>query len=78
MTIQHEGQVIKHILWSAFAFSKRDWERVKEAAEILDVHECHHLLPVAKLMPSDIPRTLIEYNSISLLRNIRLYGVLCL
>ena len=41
-TIQSEGQIVKHIPWSAFALSKGDWERVKEAGEILDVHERYH------------------------------------
>jgi len=41
-TIRCEGQIIKHILWSAFALSEGDWERVKEAGEILDMHECYH------------------------------------
>jgi len=39
-TIQREGQIVKNIPWSAFVFSERDWERVEEAAEILEVREC--------------------------------------
>ena len=42
-TIQCGGQIIKHIPWSAFEFSEKDWGRVKEAAEILAVRE--HCLP---------------------------------
>ena len=38
-TIRREGRIIKHIPWSAFEFTERDWERVKEAAEILAVRE---------------------------------------
>jgi hypothetical protein len=38
-TIRREGRILKHIPWSAFAFSEGDWERVKQAAEILDVRE---------------------------------------
>jgi len=41
-TIRREGRIVKHIPWSAFAFSEGDWERVKEAAEILDVRERPH------------------------------------
>jgi len=41
-TIQREGRILKHIPWSAFALSEGDWERVKEAREILDVRECYH------------------------------------
>jgi len=41
-TIQREGRILKHIPWSAFALSEGDWERVKEAREILDMCECYH------------------------------------
>jgi hypothetical protein len=41
-TIRREGRIVKHVSWSAFKFSERDWERVKEAAEILVV--CEHYL----------------------------------
>ncbi|KAN0111926.1 hypothetical protein V8E52_008016 [Russula decolorans] len=34
-TIRREGRVVKHILWSAFHFSKTYWERVSEASHIL-------------------------------------------
>ena len=37
--IRQDGQVAKHIPWSAFKFSNVDWERVREAAELLAVHE---------------------------------------
>ena len=39
-TIQHEGHIVKHIPWSAFQLSGRDWARVIEAAEILAVCDC--------------------------------------
>jgi len=41
-TIRCEGRIIKHILWSAFTLSEGDWERVKEAGQILDMHEHYH------------------------------------
>jgi len=41
-TIRCEGRIVKHIPWSAFALSEGDWERVKEAGEILDVRERYH------------------------------------
>jgi hypothetical protein len=39
-TIRRDGRVVKHIPWSAFEFGDRDWDRVKEASEILIVCEC--------------------------------------
>jgi hypothetical protein len=41
-TIRREGRIVKRIPWSAFALSVSDWERVKEASELLAVRE-HHL-----------------------------------
>jgi hypothetical protein len=38
-TIRRDGQVMKHIPWSAFRFSETDWERVLEASHILAVSE---------------------------------------
>jgi hypothetical protein len=38
-TIRRDGQVMKHIPWSAFQFSETDWERVLEASHILAVSE---------------------------------------
>lgn len=35
MTIRRNGKVAKYIPWSSFTFSDDDWERVKEASEIL-------------------------------------------
>jgi len=40
-TIRCKGRITKHISWSAFEFSKRDWERVKEVSEILAVRRCY-------------------------------------
>ena len=38
-TIRRDGQVAKHLLWSAFTLSQIDWERVLEACEILAVRD---------------------------------------
>jgi hypothetical protein len=37
-TIRINGRVVKHIPWTAFTFSDDDWSRVKEAADLLEVH----------------------------------------
>jgi hypothetical protein len=36
-TIRQNGCIEKHIQWSAFIFMDRDWERVKDARELLKV-----------------------------------------
>ena len=36
-TIRQNGRIVKKILWSSFVFTDRDWERVKNARDILNV-----------------------------------------
>ena len=35
--MHHNGQVVKKIPWSAFQLTDADWERVKDAQDILKV-----------------------------------------
>jgi hypothetical protein len=38
-TIRSYGRIVKHIPWTAFTFSDDDWNRVKEAADLLAVRD---------------------------------------
>ena len=36
-TLQREGHLVKHIPWTAFKMLDRDWRRVVDARDILEV-----------------------------------------
>jgi hypothetical protein len=36
-TLRHDGRLVKHIPWTAFKMLDRDWRRVVDARDILEV-----------------------------------------
>ena len=70
-TIWRDGQVVKHIPWSAFHFSKTDWECVLEASHILAVSD---VLSSWQYQNWHVNRILIEFSNPFLLRKSRHFG----
>jgi hypothetical protein len=38
-TLRHNNRLVKHIPWNAFKMGERDWVRVVDARDILQVNE---------------------------------------
>jgi hypothetical protein len=74
-TVRKEGRVIKNIPWIAFRFSNRDWSRVLDAKNILEVR--FYMLFTCCLRLTDVTRTQIKFSISFPQRNNLPCGVHC-
>ena len=72
-TIRRNGRIVKKIPWSAFIFINNDWERVKNASDILKVF---HFICTSWLSDSSFPLCRIQmiFSNISPRNSFRHFG----